>query len=71
MPPLPVVVALPSLSSLTGLPRAASLLFLASVLWAVSATATATATAQEPERSSARYVADIQLQDAQQLNELL
>tara|TARA_R110001599_G_scaffold192503_1_gene387886 strand:- start:4342 stop:4797 length:456 start_codon:yes stop_codon:yes gene_type:complete len=50
---------------LTGLPRAASLLFLASVLWAVSATA------QEPERSSARYVADIELQDAQQLSELL
>tara|TARA_R110001592_G_scaffold363392_1_gene687082 strand:- start:4339 stop:4794 length:456 start_codon:yes stop_codon:yes gene_type:complete len=48
-----------------GLPRAASLLFLASVLWAVSATA------QGPAPGSARYVTDIELQDARQLSELL
>ena len=65
MPPLPVVVAPPSLYNPIALRRLASLLWLVSLLWALPATA------QEPDSGGVRYVADIELQNSRQLTELL
>ena len=65
MPPLPVVVAPPSRYNPIALRRLSSLLLLVSLLW------TLPATAQEPDSGGVRYVADIELQNSQQLIELL
>lgn len=65
MPPLPVVVAPPSLYNSIALRRLASLLLLVSLLCPLPATA------QEPDSAGVRYVADIELQNSRQLIELL
>jgi intracellular sulfur oxidation DsrE/DsrF family protein len=65
MLPLPVVVALLFPYRLTALRRLASLVFLVGLLCAMPAAA------QQPAAVEARYVADIELQNSQQLAELL